>query len=179
MLTSEYAPVKQFGNGVNLNFDFNFKILAATDLVVFKIDASNNQSAALILGTDYTVTFDPIAENGQVTYTVAPVNGGFSLITRVSDNQQESSLQREGPFPAKTVETMTDKLTALIQELQVEVALLIPANYSWIQVGAFTALDATATIAPFLGVCTDSRTIQIFTGNRTIGTNGWVPLGSY
>src|SRR6185437_9068046 len=118
MLTSLYAPVKQAGNGVIVAFGFSFKILAATDLAVYKIDANGNQSALLVLGTDYTVTFDPIAETGTVTYTIAPVAGGFSLITRVSNDQQQTSLPREGPAPAKTIETMVDKLTMLVQELQ-------------------------------------------------------------
>ena len=102
MLTSQYASVKQSGNGVIVAFSFSFKILAATDLVVYKIDANGNQSTPLILGTDYTVVFDPIAENGTVTYTLAPVNGGYSLIQRVSDDTQQSRFPREGTAPAAT-----------------------------------------------------------------------------
>lgn len=118
MLTSSYAAVEQAGNGVTLAFDFGFKILAASDLQVYKLDAAGAQSSLLILGTDYTVSFDPIAENGTVTYTTAPVSGGYSLIERSTEQTQETSLPREGPMPAKTVETMIDKLTAIVQELQ-------------------------------------------------------------
>lgn len=116
MVTSEYAPARQAGNGVTVTFGFSFKILATTDLVVSKIDASGNSSGTLVLGTDYTATFDPIAETGTVTYTSAPVSGGFSNVARSSDDQQQTSLPREGPMPAKTVETMIDKLTMLLQE---------------------------------------------------------------
>lgn len=117
MVTSEYASVSQQGNGVTLAFNFNFKILATSDLVVSKLDTNGISSGTLILGVDYTVTFDPIAESGTVTYTVAPLSGGFSVIKRSSNDQQQTSLPREGPTPAKTVETMIDKLTLLVQEL--------------------------------------------------------------
>jgi len=116
MVTSQYAPAKQAGNGVIVAFNFSFKILATSDLVVSKLDVNGVSSGTLILGTDYTVTFDPIAETGTVTYTVAPVNGGFAVIARNSNNQQQTSLPREGTMPAKTVETMVDKLTMLLQE---------------------------------------------------------------
>ena len=118
MVISEYQPSKQAGNGVIRAFNFYFKILAATDLVVSTLDANGIASGTLVYGIDYTVTFDPIAESGTVTYTVAPVSGGFSVIARASDNQQETSLPREGAAPAKTVETMIDKLTLLVQETQ-------------------------------------------------------------
>ena len=117
MVTTQYAPVTQAGNGVTLAFNFNFKILAQTDLVVSKTDASGNPSGTLILGADYTVTFDPIAESGTVTYTVAPVSGGSSIISRSSSYQQQTSLPREGPLPAKTVETMLDRVTMILQEI--------------------------------------------------------------
>lgn len=118
MVTSSYTPSKQAGNGVIVAFSGSFKILAATDLVVSKLDANGNSSGTLILGTDYTVTFDHIAETWTVTYTVAPVSGGFAVISRASNVAQQTSLPREGPMPAKTVETMVDKLTLIMQELQ-------------------------------------------------------------
>ena len=116
MVTSDYQPSVQAGNGVILAFSGSYKILAATDLVVSKIDAAGNSSGTLILGTDYTVTFDPIAETWTVTYTTAPVTGGLSRVARDSNSQQQTSLPREGNAPAKTVETMIDKLTMLVQE---------------------------------------------------------------
>jgi hypothetical protein len=117
MVTSQYQPAKQAGNGSTLAFQFNFKILAATDLVVSKLDTNGVSSGTLVLGVDYTVTFDPIQEVGTVAYTVAPLLNGFSVIERESNNQQQSSLPREGVFPAKTVETMIDKAVMLAQEL--------------------------------------------------------------
>lgn len=116
-VTTIYAPVKQAGNGVNLAFSGSFKILAQTDLVVQKIDASGNLSAALVLGVDYTVVFDAIAETWTVTYAVAPVLNGYSVVTRVSNQTQGTVYPREGTLPAKATETAIDKAMLLIQEL--------------------------------------------------------------
>lgn len=180
MLTSEYATVKQSGNGVAVAFDFAFKILAASDLVVTKFDANNNQGVPLILGTDYTVVFDPIAETGTVTYTVAPVSGGASNIARVSDNTQQTSLPREGPMPAKTVETMIDKLTMLLQENQAAIdAAVFSQIFQLFKVGTFAVLDAAAGATPFLAIVTDNRTISVYLGNRGLGQNGWTTLGGF
>ena len=181
MLTTQYAPVKTAGNGNRLAFDFNFKILAVTDLQVFKIDALGVKAGPLVYGVDYTATFDPVAETGTVTYTVAPVSGGYALIQRVSDNTQESLLQREGPLAPKTLETMVDKLTALIQEAQGAIAALQVAGTG---VGVVSdtlanlqALAVAAPTVPFVGIAVDEKTTYVYTGNVNLGTNGWWLIG--
>lgn len=181
MLTSEYAPTQQAGNGVIVAFNFSIKILAASDLVVSKIDANGVSSGTLILGTDYTVTFDPIAETGTVTYTVAPVSGGYSLIERSSNDQQQTSLPREGNFPAKTVETMIDKLALRMQELEYALSLIVLTSTP-IQINTDVALQAAAAAAPtvpFIGIFLTTRTIQIYLGDVTRGTSGWSVLGGF
>ncbi len=144
MVTSQYTPIKQAGNGVIVAFNFSFKIFAATDLVVSKLDAGGVSSGTLTLGTDYTVSFDPIAETGTVAYTVPVVNGGFSNIARNSNNQQQTSLPREGAMPAKTVETMIDKATMLLQEVQANAAPTPAAEMS--------GLYSARPLAPILPV---------------------------
>jgi hypothetical protein len=166
-----YAEVEEAGNDVKLAFDFSFKILAQADLVVRKKAADGSYSAPLTLGSDYTVTFDPEAETGTVTYAVAPVTGGASNIGRSTPPTQESVLTREGPLPVKTLETMVDKLTLLVQEI---LAVLTP-----IKVGSFDAIDAGAGALPFLAILTDRRTIQLYLGNRSLGVDGWAVLGGF
>jgi hypothetical protein len=121
--TTTTIQVEQAGNGTKVAFDFAFKILAATDLVVRKKSALGVYTAALTLNADYTVAFDSAAQTGTVTYTVAPVSGGASNILRASDLTQASVLPVEGTMPAKTVETMSDKLALAIQELKAGLAL--------------------------------------------------------
>ncbi len=116
-VTNTSVYVEQAGNGVKVAFDFAFKILASTDLVVKKKAADGTYGAALTLNVDYTVAFDSTAETGTVTYTVAPVNGGASNIDRATALTQATSLPREGAMPAKSIETMVDKVTLAVQEL--------------------------------------------------------------
>lgn len=183
MLTSEYAPSKQAGNGVTVAFSGSFKILQASDLAVYKIDASGNQGGLLVLGTDYTVAFDPIAETWTVTYTVAPVSGGFAYILRVSNNQQQTSLPREGPFPAKTVESMVDKVQAQIQELAAaQAAIVVPTSFTLLS-GSYAAMNALALLnptLPFAAIITDYKMVGFYTGNINLGSAGWwfLPGGS-
>lgn len=114
---TNYTPVEEAGNGVKTAFDFAFKIQASSDLVVRKKSAAGVYGAILTLGVDYTVVFDTTAENGTVTYTVAPVSGGASNIQRSSDESQGTVYPREGSLPAKTTENALDKLTLLAQEI--------------------------------------------------------------
>lgn len=178
MLTTQYAPSKQAGNGVTVAFSVSWKILAASDLAVYKIDATGAQGSLLVITTDYTVSFDPIQETATITYVVAPVTGGFAYITRVSDNTQATSLPREGPAPAKSIETMIDKLQAQVQELKGVVAAITIINGTLIQVGPFATMNALAILnptIPFMAYLTDYKMVGFYTGNVLLGTNadGW------
>ncbi len=167
MVTSNYAPSKQAGNGVIVAFSGAFKILATTDLVVSKLDANGVASGTLILGTDYTVTFDPIAETWTVTYTVAPVNGGFAVVARNSNDQQQTSLPREGPMPAKTVEVMIDKVTMLLQE-----ALYGQSESPLEASGLYASKPATPLVAMYY-YSTDKQIYEKFVPAMGI----WITLG--
>jgi Phage T7 tail fibre protein len=180
MLTTTGTYIQQVGNGVTTAFNFSFKILAATDLQV-NLTINGLTGSNLVNGVDYTVVFDSIAETGTVTFTVAPVSGALVNIQRVSDNTQQSGFPREGVTPARTFETALDKMTALIQEDQAAIKL-ITVLASPILKGNFAALDALTvgtTGPPFIGIVTDTRTIQLFLGDRTLGQNGWAPLGGF
>lgn len=180
MLTTTITQVQLAGNGVKLAFDFSIKLQAASDLKVYKIDAAGAQSALLVNGTDYTITFDSTAQTGTVTFATAPVSGGYALFQRVSDNTQQSVYPREGVTPAKTTETALDKLTALVQELQTSVLNLSLSQYSnVVQQGTFASLDAAANTTIFIAKATDTRQILMFLGSRSLGDNGWAVLGGF
>jgi hypothetical protein len=118
--TNGLIPVSQAGNGVQVAFDFAFKIFDATDIVAYKGDAAVPSVFTLgVLGVDYTVAFDTEAETGTVTWMVAPVGGGgSSVISRASPRSQDAALPREAPMPEETLEAALDKLTLADQELE-------------------------------------------------------------
>ncbi|MDE2019189.1 MAG: hypothetical protein KGJ13_02450 [Patescibacteria group bacterium] len=112
-----YAPSKQAGNGVLLAFSGNWKAFNESDFVVYTINAAGIQSAQLVLNTDYTVVFDTDAETWTVTFTVAPVSGGYALIERSTSLTQETNWPREEATPSEDTENAVDKLTLIAQEL--------------------------------------------------------------
>ncbi len=117
-VNSSYAPVRQAGNGATTAFSASFKVFLDSDVVAYKGDASPATVWTKgVLNVDYTVAKDPVAETVTVTWTVAPVNGGYSLIGRASNEQQGTVYPRDSALPAKATEACVDKLTLLVQEL--------------------------------------------------------------
>lgn len=112
---------REIGNDVNVDFDFAFKIFVQTDIEVSKILNSTGVATLLTLGVDYSVDFDSAAEEGTVTYTVAPTALQDSFIKRVLPQDQQSKLPIEGGMPETTVENMIDKNTLLVQDMQEQV----------------------------------------------------------
>jgi len=117
-------------NGVKVDFDFSFKIHAATDLAVRTKDADGVYSAVLTNGVDYTVVFDSAAGTGTVTFiapvdpetalVIPPVVDGAVNIRRISPATQTTVLPRESAMFEKTIETMVDKLVLEMQEIREE-----------------------------------------------------------
>ena len=180
-LTTQYAPSKQAGNGVAVIFNFSFKVIAATDVVVTIFNAANVQGPPLVLGVDYTLNFNTYNQNGFVTMTVPVPNGSFINIALCRAIYSRSPAEARRRVPDKTTETALDLLTALIQELQGTVAAITVVNTP-ILVGtdvAILALVAAAPTIPILAALTTSRTIQLYLGNASLGTNGWANLGGF
>ncbi len=116
-VTDNSRIVSEAGNDTKTAFDFAFKIFAAADLICYKVSAAGVYTLGVIT-TDYTVSFDSDAETGVVTWVVAPVSGGKSVIIGSAVQDQDTEFPREANTPAKTLQDSVDKLTILVQELQ-------------------------------------------------------------
>jgi hypothetical protein len=103
--------------GSSDEFDFDFRIFAAADLVVYKLDRSDDSGSALTLDTDYTVEFTEGEEGGTVTYTVPPTADEDSLIVRVVSITQPASIPEEEGFNQETLENALDRITMIAQQL--------------------------------------------------------------
>ena len=117
------------GNGSKTAFDFDFKIFAAADLICYKGSAATPAVYTLgALGVDYTVAFDSDDESGTVTWVVAPINNGQSVIIGAVAQTQGTAYPREGALPAATQEAVADRVTCLVLEHQEKLnrALLQP-----------------------------------------------------
>lgn len=92
-------------------FAYPFEIFAGTDLQVY------DDGVLKTITTDYTVTGAGAPTGGNVIFGVAPTNGHTILIVRVLPQTQDSVLPANDKFPSTVVETMSDKLTMLVQQL--------------------------------------------------------------
>jgi len=107
------------GNGGQVAFDFSFKVIAATDVLVYVETGEGTDEYDLkVYGTDYTVAANPTDENGTVTMTVAPALGVKIKILRSTEMTQPSRLPLEEKMPARVIENALDKLTLMVQELR-------------------------------------------------------------
>lgn len=96
------------GDGVSTVFAFPYKFIETADIVVYV--AGVRQIIGYTVGT-------PSDNGANITFSVAPANLATIVILADPARTQATSLPTTGPFPAKTVETMADKLTLLVQRL--------------------------------------------------------------
>jgi len=109
------------GNGTTTVFPFNFKVFLTSDLYVLQEDPAGNLSI-LTLGTDYTAVLNAnqdVSPGGSVTLTSALANAYRMTITSDVAELQQVILTNLGGFYPDTLNTVFDRLTILIQQLQV------------------------------------------------------------
>lgn len=117
----DYVPAREQGNGTKLDFDFTFKIFAASDLVVGKVLRSTDVETPMVLNVDYTVVIDTVTEGGTVYYTSAPTTLQDSFIRRLMDITQEADIPTNNLFREVQIENALDKGTMIDQQQQVEI----------------------------------------------------------
>ncbi|EMV9400251.1 hypothetical protein AADU91_000658 [Klebsiella michiganensis] len=103
------------GNGVTTQYDFTFRVLDKSHLLVQILDASENITT-LVLGSDYTVTGVNRYTGGKVVLTSALPAGYKISIERSTPVTQEASIRNQGGFFPEIHEDAFDKLTMLVQQ---------------------------------------------------------------
>jgi hypothetical protein len=119
-VASSSNRVDYTGNGSTTVFSFNFRILAATDLVVTKADTDGVETE-LVLNTDYTVSGVGSYSGGSITLASALTDGYALTIVRQVPITQETDLRNQGSFFAETHEDVFDRLTMVAQQLQEQI----------------------------------------------------------
>lgn len=103
------------GNGATTQYDFTFRILDKSHLLVQTLDTSEN-IVTLTLGTDYTVTGVNRYNGGKVVLTSVLPAGYKISIERSTPVTQEASIRNQGGFFPEIHEDAFDKLTMLVQQ---------------------------------------------------------------
>ena len=110
-------------------FSFPFRILSASDLVLYKVVSGT--VSLLALNTDYTVPSTSVNNYNGGTVTLTTDLGGNSLlIEREVPLTQPVSLANEGSYQPTVVETALDRLTMIDQQEQEQISrcMIIPSN---------------------------------------------------
>ncbi|VGH96017.1 Phage T7 tail fibre protein [Klebsiella pneumoniae] len=103
------------GNGATTQYDFTFRILDKSHLLVQTLDTSES-IVTLTLGTDYMVTGVNRYNGGKVVLTSALPAGYKISIERSTPVTQEASIRNQGGFFPEIHEDAFDKLTMLVQQ---------------------------------------------------------------
>lgn len=125
-ITSSVARIQYTLSGAAQTLAVPFKFVAGADLTVVSTVAGVDTTLAL--NTNYTVTLDGVAPNTGKVIMAAGVSGDVITIYRNAAIQQPTSFVSNDRFPATTQETGLDRLTMMIQQLDLRVnrSLRIP-----------------------------------------------------
>lgn len=116
-IADTYVPLKSSGNGSTQDFSFNFYIGSTANLRVYEEDDVTLVQTLKTLGSDYTATFNDDTPGGNVHFLVAPAAGKSIIRAREIPKTQETPLKTSSGFKAEVVQTIVDKLTALVQDV--------------------------------------------------------------
>jgi hypothetical protein len=130
------------GNGSTTVFAFPYKFIAVSDIKVYLAGAL--QSSGYSVGS-------PSDTGANITFSAAPAASAAIVILSDPAKTQDTSLPSTGPFPAKTVETMSDKLTLLVQRLSDRISRTIGMSDSDTSGAGVTLPDLTARAGKMIG----------------------------
>ena len=113
------AQAQYVGNGVSQTFAIPFYFLVDTDIKISKKTAATGAVSVLTLNSDYTLTGAGNGAGGSATLVVAPASGDQILIERNVVAVQQTAYPSNSVFPSASHEMALDRLTMLVQQLQV------------------------------------------------------------
>jgi hypothetical protein len=127
-VSSSVNKVTYSGNSATLIFPVNYYFLENSHLQVILV--SNNVETIQTLTSQYTVTGAGNPAGGSVTMVTAPPTGTQLIIVRNVPATQETDYLANDPFPAESHERALDKLTMLVQQVELDAdrALKIPLS---------------------------------------------------
>jgi hypothetical protein len=127
-VSSSVNQVTYSGNSATTVFPVNFYFLANSHIKVVLV--SNNIETVQTITSQYTVTGAGNPAGGSVTMLTPPATGTQLIIVRNVPATQETDYLANDPFPAESHERALDKLTMLVQQVELEAdrALKIPLS---------------------------------------------------
>lgn len=121
METYQFRRVGPYhGNGVTVDFTFDFLVFEETDVAVTEYDTALLVESTLVYNVDYTVALNADQDTnpgGTVTALIAPAAGiDWTLTSNIEATQPLNASVGGSPSP-QVLETAYDRCVALIQQL--------------------------------------------------------------
>jgi hypothetical protein len=116
--TSATTVSRWVGNGITVQFDYDFKISAESELLVQITNADGDNSVTQVLNVDYTVSGVGINSGGQITLTTALTNLYWVVLSDNVGYSQDVPFGNQSNFFAENHESAFDKLTRLTLRLK-------------------------------------------------------------
>lgn len=121
METYQFRRVGPYhGNGVTVDFSFDFLVFEETDIAVTEYDTATGVESIPVYNVDYTVALNADQDanpGGTVTALIAPATGtDWTLTSNIEATQPLNASVAGSPNP-QTLETAYDRCVALIQQL--------------------------------------------------------------
>lgn len=117
-ISSETDYVRYTGNGATSTYSFAFRVDSIDDLRILKI-TTGGVKTVLVKTTDFTATGVGNAAGGSITLIAGSLTSGYKLIIRRKQSIiQSTSIRNQNTYFAATHETVFDRLTMIVQQLQ-------------------------------------------------------------
>jgi hypothetical protein len=124
MISSTIRKVGPFsGTGLVSTYPFSFKVFTAADLKVVQADETGAETT-LVLNSTYTASLNANQDSnpgGSITLTTALPTGSSLIITTALAETQGVQLTDLGGFYPAVLNSLHDKFTVMIQQLQEQV----------------------------------------------------------
>ena len=151
-IDNTYLPVEVSGDDATLDFSFTFKIYEDTDLLVYKEVKTTAVQTLMVLGVDYSVTINPIAEGGTITFVIGSVPLTTEWVQMYSNipYTQDVDIPTDGNLREVALEGGMDRTVRQIQQLNYDGSkkLGLPTGYEGLDLpegsgGAYVGWNAT------------------------------------
>ena len=114
-VSAETNSVTYSCNGVLTEFTFDFKVFKPADVKVILVTVATGAETVLTETTHYAIT-GSLSSGGKVT-TVATYSSDYKLFICLDmDVEQATDLIYGGTYSSEAIETMSDKLTKMVQQ---------------------------------------------------------------
>lgn len=118
-VSSDNSTDRYEGNDATTSFDFNFYILADSDLEVIYTNSSGTDTT-LVLDSDYSVTGAGDEAGGSITYplTGSPLTTGeYITLKRSMTFEQPTDLRAQRNYSPSVIEKALDRIVMFVQQI--------------------------------------------------------------